>query len=441
MTHWRPTVALSRALLVSAVGIGLGVLFGEPELVVLVAPLVVLAALGLLHRPASAPRVYSSLDHVTLHEGQGTRCRLVLEDADDVEHVTRVAAPAPFVAMHPADGHVGFLYDDGADQGVLEVSPRRWGVRLLGEEKIGLTSPWAGYERGPVPISGRSLSVLPVRAPFDSRAEAPQPIGLVGRHRSRRPGDGTEFAAIRPFQGGDRLRRINWRVSLRTGALHVVSTRAEQDAGVLLVVDGLADHGRSEGVGGAASSLDVTVRAASALAEHYVRGGDRVSLRVIGAGQEVVGYGSGTRHLRILQGRHARIRPGEPRRVAPERLHFNATAGTVVVVLSPMLSDAMGTTVALLTKRACAASLDGRSSRRRPRGDPALEPRSVAAPGDGRRRAGGRPAGDDPGRGDAAVVGGRARRRGLRGIGGLPRVRRRDRRVRARGRLVGAGPA
>src|SRR4029453_6577049 len=109
------------------------VLFGEPELVVLVAPLVVLAALGLLYRPATAPRVHSSLDPVTLHEGQGTRCGLVVDDADDVEHVTRVAASAPYVAMHPADGHVGFLRRDGVDQGVLEVSPRRWGVRLLGE--------------------------------------------------------------------------------------------------------------------------------------------------------------------------------------------------------------------------------------------------------------------------------------------------------------------
>ena len=72
-----------------------------------------------------------------------------------------------------------------------------------------------------------------------------------------------------------------------------MTTRAEQDTGVLLVVDALADHGRSGGVDGAASSLDVTVRAAAAIAEHHVRMGDRVSLRVIGAGHEYVGYGAG----------------------------------------------------------------------------------------------------------------------------------------------------
>ncbi len=351
MNGWRPTASLGRSVLVGAVGVGLAVLFGDPVLVALVAPLLVLAALGLLHRPRSAPRLSTSLDHVTLSEGQGTRSRLVVQDGDDVEHVTRVAAQAAYVAMHPASGNVGALLGDGDDPPVLEVSPRRWGQRLLGEERVGLTAPWAGYLWGPVPLSGRSMSVLPTTAPVDSRAEAPQPVGLVGRHRSRRQGEGTEFATIRPFQAGDRLRRINWRVSLRSDGLHVETTRAEQDAGVLLVVDALADHGRSGGVDGPASSLDVTVRAAAAVAEHHVRVGDRVSLRVIGAGQEFVGYGAGHRHLRVILGRLARLRPGEPREFSPERLQFRATAGTVVMVLTPMLADAIGTTVALLARR------------------------------------------------------------------------------------------
>jgi uncharacterized protein (DUF58 family) len=351
VTHWRPTAALTRALLVGSTGAGFAVLFGDPVLVVLVAPLLLLAGLGLLHRPAGSPRLSATLDHAVLHEGQGTRCRLLVEDAGDVEHVTRVAAPAPYVAMRPAGGGVGVLLAGGAEPPVLEVSPRRWGLRVLGEEKVGLTAPWAGYRWGPVRLSGRAMSVLPVTAPFDSRAEAPHPVGLVGRHRSTRPGEGTEFAAIRPFHAGDRLRRINWRVSLRSDALHVVTTRAEQDAGVLLVVDALADHGRSGGVDGEASSLDVTVRAAAAIAEHHVRAGDRVALRVIGPGREVVGYGAGTRHLRILRDRLARVRAGEPRDLAAERLQLGVTAGTVVVVLSPMLAEAVGTVVAVLAGR------------------------------------------------------------------------------------------
>ena len=168
--------------------------------------------------------------------------------------------------------------------------------------------------------------MLPTIAPYDSRAEAPQPVGLVGAHRSQRPGSGTELAGIRPFEPGDRLRRINWRVSLRTRTLHVVSTRAEEDTGVLLVVDALADHGVSGGIDGAASSLDLSVRAASAIAEHHVRSGDRVALRVVGRGRELVGYGAGARHLRRVQDTLADDPPRRGRRdatpgVAAARCH------------------------------------------------------------------------------------------------------------------------
>lgn len=349
MNRWQVTPALSRALLVSAMLIGGAVLLGQPVLVVLAAPLLVAAARALLGRPTSSPVVRGILDHVSLYEGQGTRSRLQVDESEGVEHVTRISAQAPYVAMHPASGRVSGLLRDGVP--TLEVSPRRWGRRTLGEEKVALTSPWAGYRWGPVLERGSEMTVLPASAPFDSAAEAPQPLGLVGANRSKRVGDGTEFAGIRPFQAGDRLRRINWRVSLRTGELHVVTARGEEDSGVLLVVDALSDFGRSGGIGGGASSLDVTMRAASALAEHFTRHGDRVALRVVGGAWETVGYGAGMRHLRQLLGRLAAVRPARLREDATERLRFPATAGTVVIVLSPLLAVEMVTATASLHRR------------------------------------------------------------------------------------------
>lgn len=350
MTGWRATGALSRALAVAGLGAGLAVFFGDPVLAVLASPFAVLGALGLVHRPTSRPRIASRLAHYSLHEGQGTVSRLEVDDLAGVEHVARLATPVPFVAMHPAAGRLGGLAADGLPS--LEISPRRWGRRPLGGENVALTSRWAGYRWGPVSLVGQQMQVLPVRAPYDSRAEAPQPLGLVGAHRSRREGSGSEFASIRPFHAGDRLRRINWRVSLRSRALHVVSARTEEDTGVLVVVDALADHGRSGGVDGAASSLDVTVRAAAALAEHHVRNGDRVALRAVGQrGVTSVGYGAGERHLRMLLGRLSMVGPGEARQVAGGRMQFGATAGTVVIVLSPMLSQAIATATATLVRR------------------------------------------------------------------------------------------
>ena len=90
------------------------------------------------------------------------------------------------------------------------------------------------------------------------------------------------------------------------------------------------------------SSLDVTMRAAAALAEQYLRGGDRVSVRVLSPGGEYAGYGTGTTHLRRILTLLARVRPGVPRDVTIDRIDFRAAAGSIVVVLSPMLSEAAG---------------------------------------------------------------------------------------------------
>jgi uncharacterized protein (DUF58 family) len=355
MKGWLPTTALIRAVCLAALGLGMAVVLGDPTTLVLAAPFPLLAALALLRRPGPPPTMYTSLDHRTLHEGQGTRARLRFrEEPVGVEHVTRIAVPAPYVALHPADGNLGYLQGRGPEP-VIEVSPRRWGARSIGTELVGLTSAWSGFRLGPTELTGLmeqggpEMFVLPQPAAFDARAQMPQPLGLVGQHRSRRTGDGSEFASIRPFRAGDRLRRVNWRVSLRSEELHVVSALAEEDAEVLLLVDALADHGSSGGVDGAASSLDVTIRSAAAVAEHYIRSGDRVALRVVGPGQEHAAPRAGRRQLRRIQGLLARVRPGEPRELT--RIQVRATAGTIVLVLTPMLSPLVASTATSLVAR------------------------------------------------------------------------------------------
>lgn len=347
--QWRPTAATSRAAVIATAGAVAAVLAGRPTLLVLVAPLVVAAALALAGRPRTTPVIRTVLDHRALHEGQGTTARLVLNDADDVEQVTRVASLGPFLRAQPAGGRVTGLL--GAEPVDLEFSPQRWGRRVVGEEVVALTSGWSGFRWGPQTIVGDQVRVLPVGLHYASRAESPQPRGLVGAHRSARPGSGTEFAGIRTFVPGDRLRRINWRVSARTDELHVTATRAEEDAGVLLVVDAIADHGTSGGVEGVESSLDLTVRAAAAVAEQAVRQGDRVSLRVLGGSSLQVSYGSGQRHLARVLATLASIQLGPADEDGWERLQLRATEGTMVVVLSPMMAGLVATLTATATRR------------------------------------------------------------------------------------------
>lgn len=347
-SRWHTTGGLARALTVGGAAVALALVVGRPAVVVLVGPLLVTAALALLHKPAREPRVHHTLAHAQLHEGQGTRARLEVSGAEDAELLTRVVGQQAHVALHPVSGATLARVGEPVP---IEISPRRWGRRDVGAEQVALTSPWAGYRWGPVPLLGREMYVLPAITRRRSGGAAPQPIGLIGAHRSRRDGDGTEFSSIRAFHSGDRLRRINWRVSLKVGSLHVESTRAEEDTAVLLIVDAMADYGLSEGIGGAASSLDVAVRAAAEIADQYVSGGDRVSLRVLSTDGEYAGYGTGTRHLRRVLGLLAHIRPGIPRDVSIEQIDFRATAGTVVVVISPMLSEALASATVRLVRR------------------------------------------------------------------------------------------
>ena len=347
-SRWRPTPALARAVVVGAVAVVAAVVGAAPAVMVLGAPFILVACFGLLHRPDTTPVLDAELDQRWLHEGQGTTSRLLIRHAEDVEHVARAMAPTPYVALHPPTGLVAGLADDLP---TLEVGPRRWGKRVLGEEQVCLTTPWAGYRWGPVTVHGDAVRVLPQTRGFDSRSETPRPVGLVGVNRSPRLGAGIEFADIRPFRPGDRLRRISWRVSVRSRELHVTTSPAEEDSGVLLVVDALGDHGQSGGLDGAASSLDQSVRAAAAVADHHIRSGDRVGLRIVGGEGGLLGYGGGIRHLRALFDLLAGVRPGELPEGIVKRLQLRVIGGSVVFVFSPMLGPAIVTATASLVQR------------------------------------------------------------------------------------------
>lgn len=359
MSGWQPTASLGRAALLAALGLSPALALGRPQALVLVAPFVLWTARCLAGRPRGEPRVAVSLDDDVVSEGATTGLRLHVEDAPPGTWATRVLAPAPYVGLRPRSGATSGVVRDG-EAPVVGVRPLRWGRRDPGAEQVALLDAWGGFRWGPVDVPGLRLTALPSPALFDSAAPAPAPVGLVGAHRSRRTGTGTELADLRLFRPGDRLRRITWRVSLRTGELHVVDTLAEQDTGVLLLVDALADHGASGGVDGAVSSLDVGVRAATAVAGHFLRGGDRVGLQVVARDPLRVPEGSGTGQQQRIAATLGAVVPGRPaeggRGVegpdgAAQRLRLPVRAGTVVVVLSPMLEESVAAATLDLARR------------------------------------------------------------------------------------------
>ena len=154
----------------------------------------------------------------------------------------------------------------------------RWGsydlgeIRLRASDRLGLlVSEWHGRP-------ARTLRVYPrPGAPAPARAADPTQV-FAGNEVAREKGDGLEFADMRAFAPGDRVRSINWRASARRDVELIVNDfHPERNTDVLLFLDSFA-----EARAGGRRTLDVAVRATVTLAARYLERRDRVGLVTFG---------------------------------------------------------------------------------------------------------------------------------------------------------------
>src|SRR6476620_4090979 len=345
---WEPTAAHQRAIVLAAAGAIVAVVGRRADLLVIVTPLVVAAIWGHLVRPRDEITGTARLGDTTLREGAATGLQVTVEPPLPDLHGVVTLAQAPWSERKPSSG-IAELEDGAATLGVRST---RWGRRRVGTVSIALASTWGAFRAGPVDLPDLVTATLPVPAAFDAQAPTPHPRGIVGLNRSSRPGSGTEFSSIRRFHPGDRLRRIHWPVSMRTGALHVTSTFTDEDAHVFLLVDCFSDVGPREGIDGRPTSLDVTVRAAGAISEHFLRSNDRLTLRTVGAAEvPTLGVGSGTNHLRRVLDTLAAISPATERRDSGEHAIRGVDPNALCLVLSPLIDLTMVTLAHTLAAR------------------------------------------------------------------------------------------
>ncbi len=370
---WAPTRALGRAVLLTGLLLIAGVVLGRVDLIVLAAPFALGTAYALRRRPAAPPQVWITVDEGHLVEGGELTGQVSVGNPGPVGYDVAVVRSRVSPWLRIGRATIGTTATSGepgsarsvADRPFVTAVPAGAAVDL---ELVGTAGRWGRHPFGPagaracaadgllvsrpVVTEPARVRVYPVTEPFDAVEAMPRAAGLVGAHHSRRPGEGGELAGVRVFAPGDRLRRIDWRVSLRARQLHVAATLSDRDAEVVVLLDVLAEAGRSGGVGGAASVLDTTVRAAAAIAEHYLHRGDRVSM---------LEYGPGARRLRPATGRrqyltvlewlldiHAQPSPHEPydQVFGPQVL----SADALVVVLTPLLDERSAQMLARLAR-------------------------------------------------------------------------------------------
>jgi uncharacterized protein (DUF58 family) len=243
-----------------------------PELVVLAAPFAVVPALGVLL--ARAPRLEAAveLERERALEGDELDVTVTLEPEAGAERIDVLLELPPGLVL--AEGHnpvAIHLADRRPSDVTFRVHCERWGGYAVGRVFVRAHDPFALVRweqeldrRSPLKVYPRAELVRTLLRPHDTQV-------FSGNHVAREKGEGIEFADLRPFVPGDRVRRVNWRASARRGELWVNEHHAERNADVVLFLDSFAELGEPGD-----STLDEALRAAAALTAQYLRQKDRV---------------------------------------------------------------------------------------------------------------------------------------------------------------------
>ncbi|TGE20516.1 DUF58 domain-containing protein [Hymenobacter aquaticus] len=102
---------------------------------------------------------------------------------------------------------------------------------------------------------------------------------LAGHHLSRRRGTGMEFSQYRPYQPGDDLRRLDWRLAARSDRYYIRESEVDTSLTVHLLLDASASMNHRDDNG--LTKLDYGRLLLAALAYLAQQQGDAVALSIL----------------------------------------------------------------------------------------------------------------------------------------------------------------
>lgn len=265
---------LTRAVGFGGAALFAGLVLGRAELVVVAVPLLVYAAAGVaMARPPSL-RVAVELSAYRCLEGDHITATVGIEceaGCDDLE--IGVVVPA---GLEVVDGSARALLSLRPGQSTthsLVLRAARWGNYRVGVVALRAFSPGRMLSFESVRDVRQGLRVYPRLETLAKAVVPPRTQVFAGNQVAPVAGSGIEFADVRQFSRGDRIRHVNWRVSSRGADVFVNVYHPERNADVVLFLDAFGDFGPA-----GTSSLDLTVRGAASLARHYLVQRDRVGL-------------------------------------------------------------------------------------------------------------------------------------------------------------------
>jgi len=270
----RPTPKLGAYAALTALGLFAALVLGRPEPAVLAAPFALTLALGLAGARPPDVRVELELDRDRVLEGEEITLALELEARDPASRLELLVDLPRRLELVEGRNPIAIRLEAGEERRLeLRLRCARWGgfvirqVHLRARDPSGLQT-WERTIDDPL-----ALRVYPRPEALRELVRPLQTQAFAGNRVSRDRSEGLEFADLRPFVAGDRIRQINWRASARRNELWVNEQFAERNADVIIFLDSF-----TEARDGAAGTLDQAIRAAASLTERYLAQKDRVGL-------------------------------------------------------------------------------------------------------------------------------------------------------------------
>ncbi|MEO6125890.1 MAG: DUF58 domain-containing protein [Ilumatobacteraceae bacterium] len=272
----------------------IALLIGQPILLAGAAPFVVALVRGLAdQRPTHIDLVAAASTFSPL---EGDRVTVTLRFTRRPTQLANVhvSLASLWAEPQPADLTWAIAPGDELVEITFTVVAKAWGRTGLGDIVIDLTTPGGlvHWELSSTPTV--SFRVLP--PPERVRELLPPPIShsSIGQHVSRMVGDGYDFAELRPYANGDRLRDINWRASARFDSPQVNRRHPERNGDVMLLLDTFADA-----TGTHSETMQAVLgragRAAWSIAQLHFNAQDRVGLAARGRVVRQLRIGGGDR--------------------------------------------------------------------------------------------------------------------------------------------------
>jgi uncharacterized protein (DUF58 family) len=264
----------------------------RPELAAIGAPFLLLLGVGLLGAADPELRASASVDRDRLIEGDELTVEIELEAEHAIERLELLLELPPGVSVADGGNPIAVRLSGGGRTLTLRLRADRWDAYRVGDLTVRARDGLGLFARtGRIP-AGVPVKVFPRQEALRRLLQPAETQLYSGDELSRTKGEGLEFADLRPFAFGDRVRRINWRASARRGELWVNEQHPERNVDVVLFVDSFAELRR-----GSSSTLELAVRAAATLADRYTRRRDRVGLISFGGYLRWLAPGGGLAQL------------------------------------------------------------------------------------------------------------------------------------------------